>query len=354
MSSMIEERRRPLPSISTVYRPIEEYWEAGRTDGRPDAATETLDPLDAFLVHRLLDLIAVRPVLIDAAIARTGGASTLIGLLHPRVRGVWAAVDPESLQGQRALSSLRDRIDGQEPGPPPLKVIARSALHACLSDRPGAVILVDARDGDPWSLAEDIGRWLDARPDALVMALGLGRVGDCPAIASLLSFSGPGSDKQFRLLRELSEVLMGSRLGLVAPRAHRDVATILERLEQYYTGNYRYLDLLWRANRAALREAKLDEDILRGHSTFGPISQEIEELKRAVREAEERVAARRLATTGGASSSLVTLRRALSPTPIGQAWRMAKRTRTRLSPTLIGRAYRFTKKVAFKCASLGC
>jgi hypothetical protein len=249
------------------------------------------------------------------------------------------------LQGQRALSSLRDHFDGQEPGPPPLKVIARSALHECLSDRPGAVILVDAREGDPWSLAEDIGQWLDARPDALVMVLGLGRVGECPAIASLLSLSAPGSDKQFRLLRELSEVLMGSRLGLVARRAHPDAATIVERLEQYYTGNYRYLDLLWRANRAALREAKLDEDILRNHLTFGPISQEIEELKRA--------AARRLFTTGGASSPLVTFRRALLPTPIGHAWRMATRARTRLSPTLIGRAYRFTKKAAFKCASLG-
>jgi hypothetical protein len=349
MSSLIEERQRPRPSISTVYRPLEAYWEATRAAGPPDAvAAETLDPLDAFLVHRVLDLVPERTVLIDVAIARTGGASSLIGLLHPRVRGVWAVADPESLPGQRAVSSLSDHIGSQERGRAPLEVVARSALHESLADQRGAVILADARAGDASSLAEDIGRWLDARPDALVLVLGLGRVGECPAIASLLSLSATGSGNGFRLFRELSEVLMGSRLGLVARSDHPDIGTVLERLEQYYTGNYRYLDLLWRANRAALRDAGIDEDILRNHSTFGPISQEIEDLKRAVRAAEDRAAA-----AGDAASPLAMLRRTLSPTPLGQAWRMAKRARNKLSPTPIGRAYRFTKKVVLRCVSPG-
>jgi hypothetical protein len=357
MNATMEERRRPVPSIATVYQPIEEYWEASRPVGLPDGGpSESLDPLDAFLVHRLLELVPRHPVLVDAAIAPTGGASSLIGIHHPRVCEVWAVVDNESLPSRRAMASLRDHAGRLSSTPAaPLKVVDRTDLTGGLAQQPGAIILTDARAGDDACLAGDIGRWLDTRPEALVLVLGVGRVGECPAIASLLSLSGPGSNKKLWLLRELSEVLMGSHLAIVARREHPDIATVLKRLEQYYTGNHQYVDLLWRANRAALRDARIDEEVLRGNVTFGPISQEIEDLKRAVREANERAAAaaRELAAAGDATSPLLMLRRTLSPTPVGQAWRIAKRARTRLSPTPIGRAYRFTKKVALKCASLG-
>jgi hypothetical protein len=360
MNSTIEAKRRPLPSISTVYRPIEEYWGSSRPAGLPDAEpAEALDPLDAFLVHRLLELVPGRPVLVDAAIARTGGASSLIGMQHPRVRAVWAVLDPESLPSRRALATLEDHAGSRGSGPVPLKIVARPELPESLAGQPDAVILADAREGDAASLAEDIGRWLDERPDALVLVLGIGPVGDCAAVASLLSLCSPGSGKQLRLLREVSEVLMASRLGVVARRDHPYIAGALLRLEQLYTGNYRYLDLLWRANHAALREARIDADVLRSHPTFGAISDEIEGLKCAVREANERAAAatqalaRIQAQAPEPVDSLVMLRRRLSPTPLGQAWRLAKRARVKLSPTPVGRAYRLTKRVALACMARG-
>ena len=104
------------------------------------------------------------------------------------------------------------------------------------------------------SLAEEIGHWLDEQPDALVLVLGLGRVGDCPAIASLLSLCAPELGKRLWLLRELSEVLMASHLGLVARHDHPHVADVLLSLQQFYTGNYCYLDLLRQVNLAAFRE----------------------------------------------------------------------------------------------------
>jgi hypothetical protein len=153
-------------------------------------------------------------------------------------------------------------------------------------------------------------------------------------------------------------VLMGSGLGIVARDDHPYVDGALLRLEQLYTGNYRYLDLLWRANHAALREARIDADVLRGHLTFGAISEEIEGLKWAVREANERAdranrAALAHVETTAPASPLSQLRRRLSPTPVGRAWRLAKHARVKLSPTPVGRAYRLTKRVALACVARG-
>ena len=192
MNPTSQDQRQPLPSILTVYRPIEEYWESFRpASGLGSEPSEALDPFDAFLVHRLLELVPGLPLLIDAAVARTGGASSLIGLVHPQVRGVWAVTEPGSLASERALSALRGYVRSRGHGLAPLEVVARSDLSAGLADQPGAMILTDARVGDAGALAEEMGRWLDERPDALVLVLGLGRVGDCPAIASLLASARP-------------------------------------------------------------------------------------------------------------------------------------------------------------------
>jgi hypothetical protein len=360
MNATIEAKRRPLPSISTVYGPVEEYWGASRLADLPaEDPREALDPLDAFLVHRLLELVPGHPVLIDAALATTGGASSLIGMHNPRVRGVWAVVDPESLPSRRALATLQANAGTRCPGVAPLEFVERAELTGGLADQSGAVILADARAGDPAYLAAEIGRWLDVRPDALVLVLGIGDVGDCPAVAALMTLCSPASGYRLRLMRELSEVLMSSRLGVVARRDHTGLARALERLEQFYTGNYRYLDLLWRANHAALREARIDADVLRSHPTFGAISDELDGLRQAVREANERAdaAAAALALLEAQVAQppgpLVRLCRRLSPTPIGGAWRMAKRARVKLSPTPIGKAYRMTKRVALACMPRG-
>lgn len=362
MTATIEERRRPLPSVASVYRPIEEYWETYQPVGSPELAAlpEALEPLDAFLIHRLLDLISGRPLLVDAAIGGTGGASSLIGAHHPRARGVWAVADAKSASARRALAALRQHLDACESRTAPLTTVMTEELSENLAGHAGTVVLVDSRGVESAALAREIGLWLDASPDAVVLVLGVGRVGECPAIESLLSLCSPRSGRRFRLLRELGETLMSSRLGLVTRDDHPDIELALGRLEQLYTGNYRYLDLLWRANHAALREANIDTEVLRSHPTFGAISEEIEGLRRAVREANERADLAALAASevsaghvrifpeaaAPPASPLIKLRRRLAPTPVGQAWRLAKRARVRLSPTPVGRAYRLTKRFA--------
>jgi len=171
MNPTIRDKRQPLPSILTVYRTIEESWESFRPAGGlgPDPS-EAMDPLDAFVVHRMLDLVPGVPLFIDAAMARTGGATSLIGLAHPHVRGVWAVTERGSLASERALWALRSYMRSRGSGVAPLEVEARSELLAELADQPGAMILTDARVGDAASLAEEIGRWLDERPDALVLS----------------------------------------------------------------------------------------------------------------------------------------------------------------------------------------
>jgi SAM-dependent methyltransferase len=340
MNPTIQDKRQPLPSLLTVYGPIEEFWESSLPAvGLGPEPSEALCPLDAFLIHRLLELVPGRPLLIDTALARTGGASSLIGLAHPQVRRVWVVTEPGSLGSKQALSALRGYMRDRDCGRTPLEVVARPELPSRLADQPGVMILTDARVGDVASLAKEIGHWLDEQPDALVLVLGLGRVGDCPAIASLLSLCAPESGKRLWLLRELSEVLMASHLGLVARHDHSHVADVLLRLQQFYTGNYCYLDLLRQVNLAALREARIDEEVLRSHLTFGPISAEIEELKRSVREAREQHAAMPW-------GSLARVLRKLAPMPVGKAWRLAKRVRRELAPTPAGRAYRLAKRVA--------
>jgi SAM-dependent methyltransferase len=330
MNAAIQDRRQPLPSISTVYGPIEDYWESVRPAGGPGPEpSELLDPLDAFLVHRFLELVPGRPLLIDAAMAQTCGASSLIGLALPRVRAVWAVTQPGSLVSERAAAALRGHIRSRGPGPAPLELVPRTELAARLADQAGALILADARAGDVASLGEEIGHWLEERPDAIVLVLGLGRVGECPAIASLLSRCTPESGKRLRLLRELNEVLMASHLGLIARHDHPHVEDALLRLQQGYTGNYRYLDLLRAVNDAALREARIDADVMRNHPFCWALTEEMDELKQAAREAQEALQAAR--------EEIPTF-----PQVVSSFRRMIRRM---LSPTLVGRTYRFGKRV---------
>ena len=216
MNPTMQDKRQPLPTILTVYRPIEEYWGSfGPLAGLGPDPAEALDPFDAYLIHRVLTLVPGLPVLVDAATVETGGAICLIGLAHPQVRGMVAALDRESPAARQILSGVRSYLGSRAPGLPPLDVIARAEMPAAVADQSPAVILVDGRCEDTAGLAEEIRRWMDGLPDALVLVLGLGRVGQCPAIASLLRLCTPDSGRRFRLMRELGEVLAASRLGLV-------------------------------------------------------------------------------------------------------------------------------------------
>lgn len=337
MNRGVENETRPFAAINDVYRSIEEYWATFRPAGWPNARPEdTLYPLDALLVHRLLAVVPGRPLLVDATLETTGGSVCVLGLDHPSVRDVWAVTHSASLMHERSVSALEGYVRARNPQAARPELVGREKLPARLANEPSVFIVADARIGDGARLVENTGRWLDCRPDVVVMVLGLGRTGECPGIQSLLSLCAPGSGRRFQLVREVGEAFMSSRLGIVARRDHPYLGEALDRLGRIDAGKYRYLRLLWQTNYAALRAACLDADILRSHSTFGPIAEEIEGLKRAIREANERAAA-------------------VFPAPpeVSSPARSLANLRQRLSPTPIGRAYRLTRRVASACLARG-
>src|SRR5262245_44803323 len=124
MNPTIQDQRQPLPSILMVARRIEDYWESIREAGGPGPLpSDALDPFDAFLVHRLLELIPRRALVIDVAFTPTGGASSLIGLAHPQVRRVWAIAGPGPVESERAISALRRALSDRSAEPAELEVL---------------------------------------------------------------------------------------------------------------------------------------------------------------------------------------------------------------------------------------
>src|SRR3954463_4772097 len=91
MDPTILDKRPKVPSILTIYRPVEEYWSSfGPVSTHGPDAGRVLDPFDALLTHLVLDLAPGLPVLVDLAAESTAGASSVIGLTHPHVRQVVA------------------------------------------------------------------------------------------------------------------------------------------------------------------------------------------------------------------------------------------------------------------------
>jgi hypothetical protein len=281
MDPTILDKRAKVPSILTIYRPVEEYWSSlglARAHG-PDAG-RVLDPFDALLTHLVLDLAPGFPVLVDLAAETTAGASSVIGLTHPHVRRVVAVSRDVSRGADRTLSALRGYARSRATGLAPLDLVPIEEMPACLSDLAGVVILADARGGNTSNLADDLRRWLDERPDALVLVLGLGLVGECPMIESLLRLCSRDSGRRFRLFRELGEVLAASHLGMVARHDHPFAGEVLLRLKLLYDGNFHFLDLLKSVNQAAMQASQVDAEVMKTHPLSRPLRAELDALRR--------------------------------------------------------------------------
>ncbi len=344
MDPTILDKRPLLPSILTIYRPIEEYWESFKPGGaRGPDPEQVLDPFDALLIHHVLDLCPGLPVLVDLAAGVTAGASSLIGLTHPHVRRVVVVSEGESRKVDRASSALRAYVRSHPPGLAPLDVVSLAEMPASLTDQAWVVILADAKAGSAEALADRIRLYLDALPDALVLLLGVGRVGDCPALESLVRLCSTGSGRRFLLIRELGEVLAASHLGMVARHDHPHTADILLRLQLLYTGNYTFLDLLQSLNLSAIRAAKVDDDVMKVHWTAHALRAEADEQRRAAHEAREQAAAANHALSL-TWAELDALQRAHLP--------FLARVRRKLAPGVAGKLWRVSKRVGRKCLSV--
>jgi hypothetical protein len=272
------DKRPKLPSILTVYRPVEEYW---RSFGPAGPNVEgVLGPFDALLAHLVLDLAPGFPVLVDLAAEPTAGASAVIGLNHPHVRRVVVAARAGSREADRAVAGLRGYALRFTPGLAPLDVIPIEDVPSNLSGQAQVVVQADARGGDASELADTLRLWLDELPDALVLVLGMGQVGECPMIEALLRLCSPDSGRRFRLFRELGEVLAASQLGMVARRDHPFVDEVVLRLRLLYDGNFQFLDLLKSASQAAMQATRVDDEVTRTHPLSRPLRAELDALRR--------------------------------------------------------------------------
>ena len=337
MSPMVQNKRPQRPSILTIFRPIEEYWSSfGLTKTFGPDPERVLDPFDALLMHLMLDFAPNRPVLVDLAAVATGGASSVVGLTHPHVRRVVAvtAAVGESANADRVVSALREFSRYPASGLAPLDVVPADDLPALLPDLPQAVILVDLRGGGPAEPAEAIRRWLYEQPDALVLLLGLGRVGECPAVESAIRLCSADSGRRLWLLRELGEVLAASHLGMVARHDHPHVADILERIQDLYAGNYKFLDLLKAVNLAEMRAAQIDLEVLKTHPSSRAMMAEQDEARWREQEPQPQATAPVCIALPIPDSFRARVRRKLAPGVVGKSWRLSKRV-LRKSTTLI-------------------
>jgi len=278
-------KKRPrLPSISTVFQPIEQY-RAALEEQQPLAdPAVSLEALDAYLVHLFLDYHPGAPAVLDFAAEATAGASALLASLHPRVEHVHAIGGP--LPGHRRAyrGVVEDCLGDQDRPPARLEWLSSAEVTPQRKAGADAVFFVDAGRAD---VDAEVERCLNVLPAAVVLVFDLGAVGDCAAIDALLQRFPSGSPRRFALLRDCGEVLSASRLGMVASREDSSAEVILCRLGQLFTGNYSFLGLLRSATEGAIRATSSDKDVLQNDRLFTDWNAEINRLKQAAQQARE-------------------------------------------------------------------
>jgi hypothetical protein len=279
--------RRRLTTLYSVYQPIEEYWEtcAPRRETGTDLE-RVFPPLDAYLIHLLLERFPQPPVLIDLAAEFAGGASTILGLLHPHVQAVvagWRSTAESSDETLTALSAYH-RLHGLSTN---LEIRPTANLLAGTLSSQNHVVLVDARAWAVDMLAGAVMTWCDSQIAGILLLLGLGNVGTCPALEAVLRLCPSGGARRFWLARELADALAASTLGIVAPANHGGAADALSRVGQLFASNHQFVQLLRDANHHTLEAAQLDADIMKTHPSAWPLNHELQEWQRQSKAARE-------------------------------------------------------------------
>ena len=280
MDPTILDRRPLVPTVAAAREPVERYW-AGyapelAADGTPGAGLDdALDPLDGLLVHLLLGLLPADAVVVDLAAGATAGTTAVVGLAHPGVRKVVAGLAGGA--GSLLVAAALRAYAADHAAPGKLDISPAADGPADVAARHGPVVVADPRayPGGPAELAGAVGRWLDARPDAVVFVLGVGPLGGDGAAEALVRLAG---GRAVWLLREAAEALAGSRLAVVARPGH-PAADAVRRVGLMYTGNTSYLDLLCRANGAAVAATGADAAAMRVHPSAAPVFAELDHLK---------------------------------------------------------------------------
>jgi hypothetical protein len=281
--------RPRLPSVLSVFGPLDQYQteldKRGRFHGN---AAAVLEPLDAYLTHLLVTAHPGEPAILDLAAEATAGASTLVGLLHPRQPHVRAVAGP--LPGDRRAyrGVVEDFLQRQGKDLSSLQWLSHAEQTADLHGDTDVLIFIAASTP---SLDADVERWLNQLPSAIVLVFGIGPVGDCAALDALLRRFPTDSPRRLTLLRESGEALSASRLGMVAERDNAAAEAALRRLKQSFTSNYSFLGLLRSTTEKAIRVSGSDTAVRESDESFLEWNNEINQLKKTAQHARENAGA---------------------------------------------------------------
>ena len=282
MYSALNSTRPHLPSVLSVFGPIEQYQgELQKRGPFHGNAVAALEPLDAYLAHLLITVHSGEPVILDLAAEATAAASTLLSLLHPRQPQVRAIGGP--LPGDRRAyrGAVEEFLHRQGKELSSLEWLPHAEQPHGETD---VVVFVAANKPD---IDAEVERCLNHVPSAVVLVFGLGPVGDCAALDALLKRFPTGSPHRLTLLRESGEVLSASRLGIVAERDNATAEATLRRLKQLFTSNYSFLGLLRSATEKAIRASGSDTAVRESDGSFLEWNHEINQLKKAAQHARE-------------------------------------------------------------------
>jgi len=267
---MDEAKRQPssfLPTIASTYGAVEEYLEylAASSGGLPAAPSVPLRPIDALLITLMAAYQSGRPHVIDLASSATCGASTVLCRTISAVRSVAVLRGLPDVWRFPLNSYLRD-LD--RPLAPMSEVQDDLEALRVLTEPHAPLLVLTALGVAGAEIAADVERWLECRPRAVVLVLGVGETGTCPGLAALTA-SFAGSPRRLALLRERAPALAGSGLAAVGHRAQAEFEEALIRIGLLFTDHFQYLDLVKRACLSALERSR-EDDIMQTMRHGGP------------------------------------------------------------------------------------
>lgn len=215
-------------TISEVYQPIARFL--AQTDDAADAPPGALSPLDAFLLLQVVRFLPTPPQVIDFAAAATSGATAVIWASNRRaIQTAQIVVDATAGRGlEERLHNLGLATDALAFTPPAVRTDGKLAPRLIVAP--------------PDQAASSAAMLAQAEATCLVV-LGLGSVGDSPALETLLTSAGSTTPYRLTLLRELAPALATSQLAVVQRRDWPEGAAMLERLAALFRGNLDFLRL---------------------------------------------------------------------------------------------------------------
>lgn len=284
----VETKLAAQNTLFDTYAPVERYLqELQSRSGQQPAPPVPLLAEDAYLMHAFVGSHPQFHAVFDLAAGTTWGATTVLWASQERRCRVYTPElgpenDPMSWTGL-----LRETLEDSECASRLEFVSSGLGLTELLGrcrekHRPGLVVIAPAED-DAESPSATLRAVFSAHPKALVLLLGLGRIGEDPRLGALLEWART-NESRLAAFRELSPFLAGSRLAVVFPRHDIETPETLKRLQRLFTGNFDFLTLAQQVYTLSRTKAKLEAQLQEAAAQRAPLELALQEAHGKVAE----------------------------------------------------------------------